>query len=89
MRIEHRAAPVRSGRNQMDLITGQGHSTLGTVMAVSSPARCSLAGFDASRRSVFTRSPARTGMSDGATTSQTIPMPVSSRCSSKPHGPAS
>src|SRR5215472_3312 len=35
-------------------------------MGVSSPARCSLASIKASRRSVFTRSPAFIGISDGA-----------------------
>jgi hypothetical protein len=35
------------------------------------------------------RSPARRGISDGATTSQATPIEASSRCSSKPHGPAS
>ncbi len=34
-------------------------------------------------------SPTRTGMSDGATTSHAIPIAVSCRCSSNPHGPAS
>ena len=45
--------------------------------------------FFASRRSVFTRSPARTGISDGATTSHATPIFVSSRHSANPPGPAS
>jgi hypothetical protein len=35
--------------------------------------RCSLASTRASRRSVFTRSPAFIGISDGATTTQSCP----------------
>ena len=41
----------------------------GTRTGVSSPARCSRASRLASRLSVFTRSPGRRGISDGATTS--------------------
>ena len=43
----------------------------------------------ASRRSVFTRSPARTGIRSGAITSQATPIFVSCLYSSNPHGPAS
>ena len=39
-----------------------------------SPARCSRARLAASRRSVLTRSPARLGISDGATTMQPCPL---------------
>src|SRR5205085_10039559 len=52
-------------------------------------ARNSRTSFFASRRSVFTRSPARTGTSDGATTSHATPIPDSSRSRSNPPGPAS
>jgi hypothetical protein len=45
----------------------------GTHTAVSSPARCSLARLAASRRSVLTRSPARFGISEGATTTHSCP----------------
>src|ERR1700746_3162095 len=45
----------------------------GTHTAVSSPARCSRARLDASRRSVLTRSPTRFRISDGATTTQACP----------------
>lgn len=45
----------------------------------SSPVRCSLASISASRRSVFTRSPVFTGMSDGATTMQSWPCATSCR----------
>ena len=45
-----------------------------THTAVSSAARCSRARDNASRRLVFTRSPGRRGMSDGATTMQSCPM---------------
>ncbi len=61
----------------------------GIQMGVSSPARCSLASIMASRRSVFTRSPAFIGISDGATTTQSCPSLVSKRCSPYPQGPAS
>ncbi|WCR18734.1 transposase [Paracoccus alcaliphilus] len=47
--------------------------------AVSSPDRCSFAGITASRRSVFIRSPAFTGISDGATTMQPCPISTSWR----------
>jgi hypothetical protein len=50
-----------------------------THTAVSSPARCNLASVVASRRLVFTRSPGRLGISDGATTLQSWPSPLSSR----------
>jgi crotonobetainyl-CoA:carnitine CoA-transferase CaiB-like acyl-CoA transferase len=43
----------------------------------------------ASRRSVFTRSPGRRGVSAGAMTAQSTPSERSCRCSSYPHGPAS
>jgi hypothetical protein len=43
--------------------------------AASSPARCSFAKLDASRRSVLTRSPARFGISEGATTTHSCPWP--------------
>ena len=52
----------------------------GIQIGVSSPARCSLASISASRRSVLTRSPAFIGISDGATTTQSCPYPVSKRC---------
>ena len=45
----------------------------GTHTAVSSPARCSRARLAASRRSVLTRSPARFGISEGATTMRSCP----------------
>src|SRR6266446_7913956 len=45
----------------------------GIQIGVSSPARCSFASISASRRSVFTRSPALTGINDGATTTQSCP----------------
>jgi hypothetical protein len=48
-----------------------------------------IASWPASRRSVFTRSPARRGINDGAMTSHGIPCAVNARCSSNPHGPAS
>src|SRR6202022_1446621 len=46
----------------------------GTHTAVSSPARCSRARRAASRRSVLTRSPARCGISEGATTTHCWPV---------------
>ena len=52
------------------------------------PARYKPTSFFASRRSVFTRSPARTGINDGATTSHATPILVSSRHSANPPGPA-
>jgi hypothetical protein len=52
----------------------------GSQTAVNSPARCSVAGITASRRSVFTRSPAVTGIKDGATTMQSCPIPTGRRC---------
>jgi hypothetical protein len=48
----------------------------GTQTAVSSPARCSLARLAASRRSVLTRSPARLGISEGATTTHSCSVAV-------------
>ena len=45
----------------------------GTHTGVNSPARSSRASDSASRRSVFTRSPALRGISDGATTLQRAP----------------
>ena len=45
----------------------------GTHTIVSSPARCSFARLDASRRSVLIRSPGRFGIRDGATTTQSCP----------------
>jgi len=63
-------------------------SDVGTVMAVSSPARYSRASLLASRRAVLTRAPALTGMSAGAMTPQAIPMSVSCRNRWKPNGPA-
>ena len=56
--------------------------SLGTRIAVSSPARCDSARRAQSRRSVLTRSAAAFGISAGATTSQATPSEVSSRCSS-------
>ena len=53
------------------------------------PARYSETSFFASRRSVFTRSPARTVISDGATTSHATPSFVNNRHSANPPGPAS
>ena len=45
----------------------------GTHTGVSSPARCNRAKLAASRRSVLIRSPARLGIKDGATTTQSCP----------------
>jgi hypothetical protein len=53
----------------------------------SSPARYRRTSFLASRRSVLTRSPARTGTSDGATTSHAIPTRDSSRNSHSRRAP--
>jgi len=61
----------------------------GTQTAVRSPLRCARASFTASRRSVFTRSPDRTGTSVGAITSQATPIAASCQYSAYPHGPAS
>jgi hypothetical protein len=55
----------------------------GPQITVSSPARCSLASINTSRRSVLTRSPAFIGISDGATTTESYPKPVSNRCNPK------
>jgi hypothetical protein len=66
--------------------------TLGLAGAVFARVRgCSFrsTSFFASRRSVLTRSPVRTGISDGATTSQATPIPLNSRHSANPPGPAS
>ncbi len=57
-------------------------ATVGTRTEESWLARNSNAILPASRRSVFTRSPGRAGMSDGAITSQTIPAARSVRDSS-------
>ena len=51
----------------------------GTWIAVRSPDRRNRASFLASRRSVFTRLPACTGTSEGATTTHEIPRRFSSR----------
>jgi hypothetical protein len=51
----------------------------GTHTAVNSPARCSFANINASRRSVLTRSPALTGINEGATTMQSCPSPRNNR----------
>ena len=64
-------------------------SGVGGATNRNSPPRYSVTSFFASRRSVLTRSPARTGISDGATTSHATPSLVSSRYSSNPPGPAS
>ena len=52
---------------------------VGMPMATSSPARCNLASRRQSRVSVLIRSPGVVGISDGAITSQPIPMRSSSR----------
>lgn len=54
-------------------------SSVGIQIGVSSPARCSFASIKASRRSVLIRSPAFIGISDGGTTMQSCPNPVSKR----------
>src|SRR5215216_4665811 len=59
----------------------------GTQTAVSSPARRSRARLTASRRLVLTRSLGFLGISDGATTMQERPSPVSNRWSPYPVGP--
>ena len=64
-------------------------AALGTWISVRSPERRKRASFTASRRSVFTRSPARAGTSEGATTWHSIPAAVSALWSPNPVGPAS
>jgi hypothetical protein len=64
-----RAAPVTAG-----LLVNRGD-----IDGVRSPERISRARWIASRRSVFTRSPAFFGISEGATTQQTSPLFVRSR----------
>src|SRR3954447_13960786 len=59
----------------------------GTQTAVSSPARRSRARLTASRRLVLTRSLGFLGISEGATTMQECPSPVSNRWSPYPVGP--
>ena len=53
------------------------------------PARCRFADITAPRRSVFTRSPAVSGITDRATTVRSGPIPTSRRCRPSPQGPAS
>jgi hypothetical protein len=59
----------------------------GTHTDVRSPPRRQRASFTASRRSVFTRSPAFTGTSVGATTAHPTPNSVSCQYSTYPVGP--
>jgi hypothetical protein len=61
----------------------------GTHTTVSVPAWYELANRSASRRSVLTRSPGFDGASDGAITSQAMPIAVSCQYNAYPVGPAS
>jgi hypothetical protein len=61
----------------------------GTRTAFNSPDLDSRASIIASRRSVFTRSPERLGIDDGARTSQSTPWEIRCRQITNPHGPAS
>jgi hypothetical protein len=81
-----RAAQIVSAAHQVAQASCSGD---GGATNDSSPARYRRTSFLASRRSVLTRSPARTRTSDGAITSHATPNRPSSRSRSYPHGPAS
>lgn len=76
------ASPTNGNRRTCAIIRGLAHGLMRRIQthtAVSPPLRCSLAGTAASRRSVFTRSPAFIGISQGTTTWQSCPSPFSCR----------
>jgi hypothetical protein len=87
--MDHLAAAPRVGRHARARFGHARQSRRQRVLACEPGAVHTETSSFASRRSVFTRSPARTGISDGATTSHGTPILVSSRHSADPPGPAS